>query len=315
MREQRLYAEALAACHRAEIALGEQPDADDSLWWAEWIEVQVEQVWAHYWLAQWPEMEELVHKVGPVVQERGGAASRARFLMASCLMYLRKYRYAISDEMLANQREALAASQECGGPTTRSESQFELGFLHLWRRELDEAEEYLQVGLELAETGGVSRMRTLSLTYLTVLHRFRGEAGGVLSYAQRAQGAAEAAQMPDYVAAARGNQAWLAWRRGDLPAAEQRAQEAVALWRQSPLVYPFQWLALWPLLGVALARGREDEAWAHVQALLEPKQQRLPDGLNAALEAALQARAEGQAGALRRHLDRAMELAREMGYL
>ncbi len=83
MREQRLYAEALDACHQAEIALGNQPGEDSSHWWDEWLEVQVEQVWAHYWLAQWPEMDALVNKVQPVVQERGRAASRMRFLMAS----------------------------------------------------------------------------------------------------------------------------------------------------------------------------------------------------------------------------------------
>jgi DNA-binding SARP family transcriptional activator len=315
MREQRLYAEALAACHRAEIALGEQPDADDSSWWAEWIEVQVEQVWAHYWLAQWPEMDELVHKVQPVVQECGRAAGRARFLMASCLMHLRRDRYVVSDETLTNSREALAASREWGGLKTRIECQFELGFLHLWRRELDEAEEHLQAALELAETSGIVPLRTLSLTYLTVLSRLRGQMDGVLSHALRAQEAAEAAHMPDYVAAAKGNQAWLAWRRRDLPAAEQRGQEALVIWRQSPLVYPFRWQALWPLVAVALARDREDEAWAHVRALLEPTQQRLPDGLNVPLEAAVRAKAEDQAGAARRHLDRALELARDMGYL
>ena len=32
-----------------------------SAWWDEWIDVQVERVWAHYWLAQWPEMEALVN--------------------------------------------------------------------------------------------------------------------------------------------------------------------------------------------------------------------------------------------------------------
>jgi DNA-binding SARP family transcriptional activator len=315
MREQRLYAESLDACRRAEIALGQQPDEDAGPWWAEWIEVQVEQVWAHYWLAQWPEMEDLVHKVHPAVQERGRAASRLRFLMASCLMHLRRERYAVSDEMLANSREALALSREWGDLKTRIDCQFELGFLHLWRRELDEAEEHLQAALGLAEASGAIWMQTLSLTYLTVLRRFRGREDEVLDYALRAREAAEAAHMPDYVAAARGNQAWVAWRRQNLRAAEQKGQEALLLWRQSPLVYPFQWQALWPLVGVALARGREDEAWTYAQALLEPKQQRLPDGLNAALEAALQARAEEQASAARRHLDRALELAREMGYL
>ena len=131
-------------------------------WWAEWLEVQVDQVWAHYWLAQWPEMEELVNKVQPVVQERGRAASRARFLMASCLMHLRKDATSVSDEMLADAREALAASREWGDLKTMIEWQFELGFLHLWRRELDAAEENLQAALELAETSGIVPMRTLA---------------------------------------------------------------------------------------------------------------------------------------------------------
>jgi DNA-binding SARP family transcriptional activator len=314
-REQRLYAEALDACQQAEMSLGRRPDEHAGSWWAEWLEVQVDRVWAHYWLAQWPEMEDLVERVRPVVQERGGAASRLRFLMASCLMHLRRERYAVSDGMLADSREALALSREWGSLRARIDCQFELGFLHLWRRELEEAEESLQAVLGLAEASGAAWMRTLSLTYLTVLYRFRGQIDGVSRYARRAQEAAEAAHMPDYVAAARGNQAWLAWRRRDLAAAEQKGLEALAIWRQSPLVYPFQWQALWPLLAVARARGREDQAWAYARALFAPTQQHLPDELNAALEAAVQAQEDGQAAAARSHLDRTLALARELGYL
>jgi hypothetical protein len=313
--EQRLYTEALDACHRAETALGEKPGQEADPWWDEWLEVQVQQVWAHYWLAQWPEMLELVRKVQPVVQQRGGAASRVRFLRASILMHMRQYRYLVSDEMMANQCEALAASREWGDPKAENENEFQLGFLHLWRRELDQAEEHLAAGLALAEAGGVARMRTLSLTYLTVLHRLRGQTDEVLRHAQRAQVEAEAAHMPDYVAASQGNQAWLAWRKRDLTAAERLGREAVALWRQSPLVYPFQWIAVWSLVAVALARDHEEDAWEQVQALVDPKQQLLPDRLNTTLETALLAREEGKARVARLHLDRAAELAREMGYL
>jgi DNA-binding SARP family transcriptional activator len=315
MREQRRYAEALDACRRAETALGGHPGEDTSRWWDEWLEVQVERVWAHYWLAQWPEMDALLSSVEPVVQEYGGAASRARFLTASCLRHMRRHRYLVSDELLATARDALSASREWGDLEAITECHFEVGFLHLWRREFEAAEENLQIALKMAEACGVVWIRIIALTYLTVLRRFRGEADEVVSYAQRAQEAADAAHMPDYVAAAKGNQAWVAWRRRDLPAAEQRGQEALGLWRESPLVYPFQWQALWSLVAVALARGCDEEAWAHVQALLERTQQRLPDSLNSVLEAALQARTEGQANAARHHLDRALELAQEMGYL
>jgi DNA-binding SARP family transcriptional activator len=315
LREQRLYAEQLEACRQAEEALGQQPEDGSAPWLEEWLEVQVERVWAYYWLAQWPEMAELVHKLHPAVQKSGRGASRIRFLLASCLMHLRHERYAISDETLADSREALTLSREWGDLKTRMDCQFELAFLHLWRRDLDEADKHLRATLELAETSGAAWMRTLSLTYLTVLSRFRGQTGGVLDHARRAQEAAETAHMPDYVAAAKGNQAWLAWRRRDLHAAEQSCQEALAIWQQSPLVYPFQWQALWPLIAVKLARGRAEEVWAHVQALLEPEQQLLPDELNTTLEAAAHAQVEGQTREACRHLERAMHLAREMGYL
>ncbi len=315
LREQRLYAEALDACQRAETALGTQPDEDVDRWWDEWLEVQVDRVWAHYWAAQWPEMEALVYQVEPVVQERGGAGSRLRFLWASCLMHLRKDRYVVSDKMLADSREAFALSREWGDLKTKIYMRFELGFLLLWRRELEEAEEHLKAALELAESSGSFSQRTLALTYLTVLCRFCSRMDGVLSYALAGQKSAVAAHMPDYVATARANQAWLAWRERNLPVAEQLGQEALAQWRQSPLVYPFQWQALWPLTAVALAQGREEEAWAHVGDLLEPKQQRLPDPLNTALEAAAQARANDRPDEARFHLGQAIESAQEMGYL
>ncbi len=315
MREQRRYAEALDAFRRAQAALGEHPEADDTLWWAEWLEVHVDQVWAYYWLARWPEMEQLVNAIRPAVQERGGTANRQRFLTASCLMHLRKERYAVSDAMLADSREALDASREMASLQAKVDSEFELGFLQLWRRDLDEAERHLGAARELAETVGLAQFRTLSLTYLTVLWRFRGSIDQVSSHTVLAHGAADFARMPDYVAAAMANQAWLAWRRRDLPTATQRGRTAMELWQQSPLVYPFQWQALWPLIGAALACGREGEAWGSVNALLASAQQRLPDALNTALEAATEARSAGHAAAARRHLERAITAATEMGYL
>ncbi|HNS50146.1 MAG TPA: BTAD domain-containing putative transcriptional regulator [Anaerolineae bacterium] len=314
-REQRLYSEATDACNRAEAVLREQPAGDDDSWWGAWLEVQIERVWVLYWSARWRDLEELVRSLQPVMQSRGGGTSRMRFLWASCLLELRMERYRVSDSMLADALEGHTLCQALGTTREAIDWEFEIGFLHLWRRELQEAERHLGASLELSVRAGVVPFQTLGLTYLTVVQRFRGLETQVAGCAQRSLEAAEEARMPDYVAAARGNLAWLAWRRRDLPAAETMAQAALAIWRQSPLVYPFQWLALWPLAAVLLAQGREDEAWAPFEALLEPTQQRLPDDLNSALESAILARSEAQAGAARLHLDRALTLACEMGYL
>ncbi len=295
LREQRLYPQALEACRRAEHALGEPPCDYSYQWEDEWLEVQVEQIWTYYWLAQWPEMDTLLNKFQPVIQAHASPALRLRFLWASCLLHLRKDRYRVSDEMLADAREGLTLSHESGSLKTRIEWNFELGFLLLWRRQLEEAEEYLNTALELAEFGKFLSMRTLSLTYLTILNRFLGRLERVLDCAARAQEAAEAAHMPDYVAAAISNRAWLDWRRGDLITVEQACQEALELWRKSPLVYPFQWQALWPLIASALAQGKILQAWSYVKALLEPTQQLLPEELDSLLQAAVRADEEGQA--------------------
>jgi tetratricopeptide (TPR) repeat protein len=315
MQEQRHYSDELEACQKAEAALGKQPEVDSDPWWEEWLEVQVGQVWAHYWLAQWPEMEALVNKVQPVVQAHGTIANQMRFRMASCLLHLRKERYVVSDQMLADSREALEASRELGYIRAQVDCQFELGFLLLWRKEFEEAEELLQATYELTKISGIMPQRTLSLTYLTVLYRFQEKLDETLEQAHRAQETAEVAHMPDYVAAAKGNQAWVAWRRQEFQTAQQMAEEALKLWQQSPLVYPFQWQALWPLIGVAMRRGEEAAAWAHIKALLEPMQQKLPDRLNDLLESALQAQAKQQDETSYINMEQAMTVAQQLGYL
>jgi hypothetical protein len=315
LREQRRYLEALEACRQAENVLGKQPLVEDIRWWDQWLESQIEQVWAYYWLAQWPAMEELVNKIGSDVQAHGSPSNRMRYLMGSCLLHLRKERYVVSDEMISNTHEALGLSRNWGSLKNQLECQFEVGFLHLWRHELQEAGEHLHAALQLAETAGIAPMLTLTLTYLTVLARFRGQLDDVERYAQRAQQAALAAHMPDYTAAAYGNQAWLACRMGDWSMVERKAQEALGNWQKSPLVYPFQWQAIWPLMSVAMARHHENRVRFYASALLEPTQQLLPLELHTRLDSFWIANQEGRSSDASQQINCAMQLARQMGYL
>jgi hypothetical protein len=260
-------------------------------------------------------MEELVNKIQPIAKNSESLLSRSRFLMASTLMHLRKKRYQVSDEMLANTIEAFHINLELGNIKSRVDCQFELGFLYLWRRELDEAEENLQAVLKMTEAYQIFPIRTLSLTYLTILYRFRDQLDLVGLYAKHAEEAAHAAHTPDYIAAAKANDAWLAWRRRDMQSVEQSGQEALSTWRQSPLVYPFQWLALWPLLAINVEQACEQNAWGYVDALLEPLQQRLPGVINAALEKALEAKARNQAEMSSSYLKKALKFGQDLGYI
>ena len=78
---------------------------------------------------------------------------------------------------------------------------------------------------------------------------------------------------------------------------------------------PFEWTALWPLIGVAVVQQQLANAIKYACMLLVPEQQRLPDALTADLEQAIQAWDYDQAERARTELQQAMALAQQMGYL
>ena len=121
--------------------------------------------------------------------------------------------------------------------------------------------------------------------------------------------------MPEYTGTAKANQAWIAWQAGELDLARDLGREALAFWRQLPAGHgsaPFQWLALWPLIAVALHEEQLSLAVNYARALLDPGQQRLPDALVTSLERAVQAWDEGAPESARSLLRQSMTLAQQM---
>jgi hypothetical protein len=126
--------------------------------------------------------------------------------------------------------------------------------------------------------------------------------------------AATSVQSPMYIGAARANLAWVAWRKANLAEALEKGKVALESWQQSR-GYMMQWLSLFPLIAVALAHDRIPEAVEYARGLLEPTQQALPDTLQTVIEEAIGTWERGEPEAARTHLDRAIELAQELGYL
>jgi hypothetical protein len=118
--------------------------------------------------------------------------------------------------------------------------------------------------------------------------------------------------MLEYISTAKANLAWVKWRQGDFSKAQENGRTALEMWQQEPLVYPFQWTALWPMIGVSLAQDKVSDAVDYVCALLEPSQQRLPDALNVVLEEVIKTWKGGQLKTACTHLNQAMELAQEL---
>jgi len=312
---QRQYDRALESYRAAEDALGQAPDAHDHAWWGEWLDLQRMRVELHYWRNEIQEMAALVREIRPALEQHATPAQRSNFFIGLLMMASRRDRFVISEETLGYARARMAAAEETGEPFHVATAQFNLGFSLLWHGDLDEADNTFHQALGFAERAGDVTLQARCLTYLLILYRRRGLVEEVRSYIKRTLAAAEAGGMLEYIAVARANQAWLAWRQGDLGEAEREGSAALEELGSLPIPYPFHWLALWPLLAAALARKDTERAVAHARALLPAPQQPPPRKLASLLTSGIEAWDQGRREAATRDLRAATEAARDLAYL
>jgi DNA-binding SARP family transcriptional activator/tetratricopeptide (TPR) repeat protein len=315
------YAEALRSYRLAEATLGIVPDGSSDQdppqpveRWQEWLQIQQELMTVYYYRDQPDQMDASALSVEPVVAQFGTPAQRTAYYQVLLLRNLRRNRYVISEETLGYARASLAAQKELDNPNDLALAHFQLGFALLWHGSLQAAEEELRTSLDLAERVGDITVQARCLTYLTTLYRKQDRPVEATELAARSLAVAAGAHMPEYIAAARANQAWLAWRAGDLATAEVEARAALEQWLEGQQVYPFHWTALWPLIATVAARNDIEAGVEYARALLEPTQLPLPDGLTSILESAIRIleQDESAAGAL---LRQALEWAQSMRYL
>ena len=185
----------------------------------------------------------------------------------------------------------------------------------MWSGDPQAALEPLHTALHLAEQTGDVNLQARCLTYLTIAYRQRQQVEETQRYAARSLVVAAEAQMPEYTGTAKANQAWVVWQAGELDLAGELGRAALTFWRQLPAGHgsaPFQWLALWPLIAIALHEEQLSLAVDYARASLDPGQQRVPDALVTNLEQAVQAWDGGVPESARSLLDQSLTLAQEM---
>ena len=119
---------------------------------------------------------------------------------------LRRGRYVVSDWFMTAEGPAMvAAIRQSGDLEATTFVLYMLGWVTLLYGDLDEAEQDLQEALALAERTRHLVNRTWILTWLSVLHRKRGEAEATREYALRGLPVAMAAGLLENAALVRGN--------------------------------------------------------------------------------------------------------------
>ena len=294
----------------AEQVLESAEDRSDPTWITEWLDLQIAQLLPLRGSVE--EMSELIEKARPILQRSGTPEQRGQFLQARNSRDSKRDRYVASEQTIQEHRDTLQAVQRTGNKALIGFSHFSLGNSLHWSGRLDEAEQEMRTGIALAEQTGNTRLLARCLTFLPAIFRQRGDVEGVRATVTRALTVPEAR----YTAQIIGHQAWIAWREGKLAEAESYGRASVETGQQQRTgVNPFQWIGLWPLIGVALARENSAEAIRWVRLLLDDTQQLPPREIGEPLEAILNAWENGKQEEACNLLQQMVPDAKKMGYL
>jgi predicted ATPase/class 3 adenylate cyclase len=303
LRHQGRWDESLESHVGAERILGLPSSDDDEGWWRAWLDVKLEQAHHHYYLGDQTALASVIEELEPHVDRRGSAQQGLEFLHVVAQAAYRRERYQLSQETETLAREIYRRSTVLED----TDADFTLGFCLLWRDKFEEAQAHLERGLESARARGDALIETRCLVYGAMARRRQGDVEGVGSLLDEL-GRLE--ELHGYVGLVAANHAWLAFRKGDLEAVSRFAEEAFRDWdssRRSAGPTVFQWAARFPMLGVALAGGRSDEALEQARAMLDDFQQPLPPDIRDVLDEAVEREDPSR-------LAEALELARTTGH-
>ena len=90
---------------------------------------------------------------------------------------------------------------------------------------------------------------------------------------------------------------------------------ALEIWRQVAVTYPFQWLALWPLIALA-SRGNDlSRAVELIEKLTDREQQSLGTSMEKRLEQVVRCQRAGESRQAAKELERVLQAASLEGYL
>lgn len=312
LKPQTHYQEAEALCEQALQLLGDEAGkSPDGL--RLWLHIQLDRLDLFYLRARVDEMASLTATIEPVVKELGDPYYLSLFYAAATWLRFHQERFRLSEETVRIGRERLANALVTGDPREIAEQQFGQGFILLWAGRLAEAAAPLQAALAAAEELDHAFLQVRCLAYLSILFRLHNKPGLVRRYLAKSERLVYGDKYESYIGVEHTSRAWLAYLEADWERAREHSLAALTAWEV--ILYPFGWLAYWILLANGLVESDLGQATQAAAAMLDPKQQRLPDGITAALEEALKADEAGDETALRAGLARALDLARAEGYL
>jgi class 3 adenylate cyclase len=312
---QRHYAEAAHYYDLADNELNAQRDETSAQWWEESFQIQLERMHLLYWQGKAAEMRALANEHQTAIQKHATPIQRSKFFLMQSLSLLTGSRYRPSEECLGLAQRAVEASETSSDLSETPHIRFVLGLVNLFYGNFAEAIKHGGIALDLARRCGDLVVEARCLTYLAVAHRRAGDIDKARTFAEGTLDLATKIGMTEYVAMAKATLAWVAWKEKRRDACEKLGNEALELWHGMDDPYSFDWMALWPLIAIAIEQEQTKRAVALAEGLFRENQHPIDDEVTAATKLAIESWKNGNAAAAEKQIKDALRAAERHRYI
>ena len=160
----------------AESILGRLPAIQDQNWVVEWLNLQLDLAWAHYFSAHVEELQKIIEKVKEIIEISGTLIQRNRFYETLFLADLRQYRYFnLPDSTIERLMLQLDTAKALGNRQRIGRAKVLLGFAYLWRNELELSQDWFFQGMDDAENVGDMDSLIIAKCYISINFRKIGD--------------------------------------------------------------------------------------------------------------------------------------------
>ncbi|MBW6466587.1 MAG: AAA family ATPase [Brevefilum sp.] len=316
------FDEVFAQYEGAEAMLGQPTDDQDSAWWEVWCDIQLSKQACVYWWQRPDFFNQLIDQTRPLIEARGTPKQQAEFFHLIANYLFLKNKFTVDEETINTARASVNALPESADLDLVGLNRFGLGFCLIWYKSYAEAAHELCEAFRLVERTGNVTMQVRVMAYRVVVHRLQGDINRVEEIAKRCLALAQSAGMYDYIGVSQAGLAWVTLRRAnpsipsdhDLSEVVHLAHQALESWKKHGSPYSFHWMALWPLIHVALARDQLAEAIGYVREMFGPDQQALDPEIEPLLTGAVAAWDAGSRTEAQDLLQQALATARRLNF-
>ncbi len=283
----RRWNEPVEILEKASATLGKITETNSDAWWQEWMDLQLERM-RNLYFRQRPELVDLVQASRSIIESRGNPLQRARLFESLVLVNFRNYRfYHPPAETVEFSRQQLAAAELSGNRQAIGRAKVMMGFMHLWRDEIDETERLFMDGLHDVEFVGDLDTQFIAWNYLALVGRKKGDIAMTREWAERTMKLSRRSNNMLYLMTSLGSMAWVEWKTGNIDEARSYLPESLALAAKIP--FPAIAMVRGPAMGLAIEIEDWSTAIEQAKILIQPTNQKLPEDVHFLLEQSIQA--------------------------